>query len=304
MVLSRVVRLQAHDVDDFRSCGKYPAEFFPDDFTDDLPKAVGTTGQRSCVLGAQPETPQESSGVKVCRVAMDLLANMCCHLDTGIGSRLGVLPTFEENASVFEKDQTDQYNALKRSLLVMRVVNDDTRPPEVVVLMYLLGEGQLHLDIEQQMQDEEAQHLLGIASAFFKMDLSEQDVYWMTRNFWRQLKKLSIDSCPMSKQMEDTLEKEDAELFQHLLRIKAFPVLPVDVWFRRCFAEVLDVDALVRVWDKVIGGSVKFLPQVGAVLLMSLRTPLLQLRGVGDVLELLSKVPKDASDVVVNKVLE
>lgn len=217
---------------------------------------------------------------------------------------LGVLPTFEENASVFEKDQTDQYNALKRSLLVMRVVNDDTRPPEVVVLMYLLGEGQLHLDIEQQMQDEEAQHLLGIASAFFKMDLSEQDVYWMTRNFWRQLKKLSIDSCPMSKQMEDTLEKEDAELFQHLLRIKAFPVLPVDVWFRRCFAEVLDVDALVRVWDKVIGGSVKFLPQVGAVLLMSLRTSLLQLRGVGDVLELLSKVPKDASDVVVNKVLE
>ncbi|EEC10476.1 RAB GTPase-activating protein, putative [Ixodes scapularis] len=154
------------------------------------------------------------------------------------------------------------------------------------------------------MQDEEAQHLLGIASAFFKMDLSEQDVYWMTRNFWRQLKKLSIDSCLMSKQMEDTLEKEDAELFQHLLRIKAFPVLPVDVWFRRCFAEVLDEDALVRVWDKVIGGSVKFLPQVGAVLLMSLRTSLLQLRGVGDVLELLSKVPKDASDVVVNKVLE
>lgn len=46
--------------------------------------------------------------------------------------------------------------------------------------------------------------------------------------------------------MEDTLEKEDAELFQHLLRIKAFPVLPVDVWFRRCFAEVLDEDALVR----------------------------------------------------------
>ncbi|KAM7299410.1 TBC1 domain family member 7 [Ixodes scapularis] len=222
----------------------------------------------------------------------------------GCFNKNGVLPTFEENASVFEKDQTDQYNALKRSLLVMRVVNDDTRPPEVVVLMYLLGEGQLHLDIEQQMQDEEAQHLLGIASAFFKMDLSEQDVYWMTRNFWRQLKKLSIDSCLMSKQMEDTLEKEDAELFQHLLRIKAFPVLPVDVWFRRCFAEVLDEDALVRVWDKVIGGSVKFLPQVGAVLLMSLRTSLLQLRGVGDVLELLSKVPKDASDVVVNKVLE
>ncbi|CAN8010637.1 unnamed protein product [Ixodes pacificus] len=66
---------------------------------------------------------------------------------------LGVLPTFEENASVFEKDQTDQYNALKRSLLVMRVVNDDTRPPEVVVLMYLLGEGQLHLDIEQQARE-------------------------------------------------------------------------------------------------------------------------------------------------------
>ncbi|CAN7937383.1 unnamed protein product [Ixodes hexagonus] len=231
---------------------------------------------------------------------------------------LGVLPTFEENASVFEKDQTDQCNALKRSLLVMRVVNDDTRPSEVVVLMYLLGEGQLRLDIEQQacgffapfgtisrrMQDEEAQHILGIASAFFKMGLAEQDVYWMTRNFWKQLKKLSIDSCLMSKQMEDTLEKEDAELFQHLLRIKAFPVLPVDVWFRRCFAEVLDEDALVRVWDKVIGGSVKFLPQVGAVLLMSLRTSLLHLRSVGDVLGLLSKVPKEASDVVVNKVLE
>lgn len=126
----------------------------------------------------------------------------------------------------------------------------------------------------------------------------------MTRNFWKMLRKLSIDPSAMSKQMEDTLEKDDPELFQHLLRIKALDLLPVDIWFQRCFAEVLDQDAVVRIWDKVIGGSLKILPQVAAVVLICLRVTLLHLKVAADVLALLQKVPREASDCAVNKVLE
>ncbi|KAK8757944.1 hypothetical protein V5799_004424, partial [Amblyomma americanum] len=63
---------------------------------------------------------------------------------------LGILPTFEENITSFEKDEEDQYNDLRRALEVMRVVGNNTPQPDAIVLMYLVGEGMLNLDIELQ----------------------------------------------------------------------------------------------------------------------------------------------------------
>lgn len=217
---------------------------------------------------------------------------------------LGILPTFEENITSFEKDEEDQYNDLRRALEVMRVVKNGTPQADTIVLLYLVGEGKLHLDIELQMSDDEVQHIRSIASVFTKICSRPEEAYWMTRNFWKHLKKLSIDSDAMGKQVEDTLEKEDHELFQQLLKIKAFPVLPLETWFQRCFAEVLDEDALVRLWDKVIGGSTRVLPDVAALLLMSLRVALLSATVTADVLTLLSKISKETSEAVVNRALE
>ncbi|XP_075732066.1 TBC1 domain family member 7-like [Rhipicephalus microplus] len=217
---------------------------------------------------------------------------------------LGILPTFEENITSFEKDEEDQYNDLRRALEVMRVVRNGTPQADTIVLLYLVGEGKLHLDIEQQMSDDEVQHIRSIASVFTKICSRPEEAYWMTRNFWKHLKKLAIDSDAMGKQVEDTLEKEDYELFQQLLKIKAFPVLPMETWFQRCFAEVLDEDALVRLWDKVIGGSTRVLPDVAALLLMSLRVALLSATVTADVLTLLSKISKETSEAVVNRALE
>ncbi|KAK8770060.1 TBC1 domain family member 7-like [Amblyomma americanum] len=217
---------------------------------------------------------------------------------------LGILPTFEENITSFEKDEEDQYNDLRRALEVMRVVGNNTPQPDAIVLMYLVGEGMLNLDIELQMCDEEVQHIRSIASVFSKICSREEEAYWLTRNFWQHLQKLAIDATAMGRQVEDTLEKEDHELFQQLLRVKAFPVLPLETWFQRCFAEVLDEDALVRIWDKVIGGSAKILPHVAALLLMSLRSTLLSVTALADVLTLLDRVPKEVSEAVVNRALE
>ncbi|XP_077549798.1 TBC1 domain family member 7 [Haemaphysalis longicornis] len=217
---------------------------------------------------------------------------------------LGVLPTFEENIAAFEKDEEDQYNDLRRALEVMRVFHKGTTGPDAIVLMYLVGEGKLQLDIELQMMDDEVRDIRSIATTFLKICCKEDEAYWMTRNFWKHLQKLGIDSEAMSKQVEDTLDKEDHELFQHLLKIKAFPLLLLDTWFHRCFAEVLDEDALVRVWDKVVGGSTKILPNVAALLLMSLRSSLLAIDTLSDVHTLLSKISKETSEAVVNRALE
>ncbi|XP_075732065.1 TBC1 domain family member 7-like isoform X1 [Rhipicephalus microplus] len=110
---------------------------------------------------------------------------------------LGILPTFEENITSFEKDEEDQYNDLRRALEVMRVVRNGTPQADTIVLLYLVGEGKLHLDIEQQMSDDEVQHIRSIASVFTKICSRPEEAYWMTRNFWKHLKKLAIDSDAM-----------------------------------------------------------------------------------------------------------
>ncbi|XP_064477372.1 TBC1 domain family member 7-like [Ornithodoros turicata] len=216
---------------------------------------------------------------------------------------LGILPTYDASIQRVEDDQKEQWKCLRNALEIMRIVNETTPLPDAIVLMYLLGEGKLNLDIEQQLQEEEMQHLRSIASAFSEICNSEQEVYWMTRNFWKLLKGLPTDTSLMTKQMEDILDKEDHELYQHLIKVKAMSVLPVDTWFQRCFADVLDTDALVRVWDRVVGGSTKILPQVATALLTSIRSSLMHHKTASDILQAIENVPKEASSAIISKTL-
>lgn len=79
------------------------------------------------------------------------------------------------------------------------------------------------------------------------------DTYWIARGFYRFVFGFK-DSMPrLSDATRSILEREDPELYGHLIRLAAFDVIRVDRWFICLFAGVLRESALVKIWDKLIG---------------------------------------------------
>lgn len=74
------------------------------------------------------------------------------------------------------------------------------------------------------------------------------------------------------------LQKEDADLYDHLVHVDALRSLPVRSWHHRCFAGTLHDKSLEKIWDKAIGGSTKILSYVAIAILVCCRRPLLGCR--------------------------
>ncbi|KFM76008.1 TBC1 domain family member 7, partial [Stegodyphus mimosarum] len=148
------------------------------------------------------------------------------------------------------------------------------------------------------------QNLIALAAVFHELTSSDVVAYFLFRNFVLYQRKFSINIKSLREQLEAVLRKEDSALYEHLRLIKAFEIIPVDLWFGRYFAQVLHKSSLARICDKVIGGSCKILSYVGAAILIVRRHPLLAQTGPEAAIELLKKIPEDTSDVVVNKALD
>ncbi|XP_076347337.1 TBC1 domain family member 7 isoform X2 [Tachypleus tridentatus] len=205
---------------------------------------------------------------------------------------LDILPTNPESQKFVTDVQREQFNDLYHALEVMKRINKNTPLPEVIAHMFLLEEGNFWSDQEQQMLDPSTQHLIAIATTFTKMCSSPTDAYWMTRNFCQFQRKFSNTFPSLHERLTSILEKEDPDLYRHLLSIKGFKSLPTHLWFSQCFAEVLHENALERIWDKVIGSSSVILAFVGAALLITLRRTLLAMDNSEEVVKYMRKFLK------------
>lgn len=65
------------------------------------------------------------------------------------------------------------------------------------------------------------------------------DMYWILSGFFVQVEKLQKEVGKLQECTYVLLEREDAELYKHLVNIDALHNLPYDAWFCSCFAGVI-----------------------------------------------------------------
>ncbi|XP_015917601.2 TBC1 domain family member 7 [Parasteatoda tepidariorum] len=217
---------------------------------------------------------------------------------------LDVLPCVSECHESIINQRALHYEDLENSLKVMRKIDETTHKSTVHTLMYLMTLDVLEFDLEAQLSSSSVQSLIALASFFLKFSSSDVIAYWLFRNFTLHLKKQHSNFKNQTENVESILRKEDEVLHEHLKLTKAFDVLPLNAWFERCFAKVLHESSLVRVCDKVIGGSSKILPYVGIAMLIVHRNQLICMSNSEEIVELLVKNSEDTSDVIVNKALD
>lgn len=161
----------------------------------------------------------------------------------------------------------------------MRVTKDLPKS-QVFVAMLLLQAGKLHCDCD--FTKEYALYSI-VKTMMFYFD-SNVDIYWITRAFYENVQKFLCEIPKLKEASYTLLEKEDQQLYKHLIKIDALESLPLDEWFDCCFSGILNDLYLCRIWDKVVAGSYKILIYLTVVLLTSLKLRLMKSHNSQDVL--------------------
>ncbi|XP_022657505.1 uncharacterized protein LOC111248804 isoform X2 [Varroa destructor] len=206
----------------------------------------------------------------------------------------GVSPADTSIAAGIEEDRKGQFEELKSTLQVMRLVDKNSSKADTVTLMILLERGELQLDPTAQMTSPAIRDLQLMFGVMCRVAPKLQDAYWLARNFYNHMIALQIDAKELISQTRILLEKDEPALFERIMSSTltgrcsnsgggknqqgptgSMVLLPIERWFNTLFASVLPDAALLKVWDKFIGGLVnKHLATTAKLIIVALK-PLL-----------------------------
>ncbi|XP_054280485.1 TBC1 domain family member 7 [Macrosteles quadrilineatus] len=217
---------------------------------------------------------------------------------------LGVIPAHKSCQEFVMKERTSQYHDLFRCLQTLNIVTDGSPKEQIVLQMWLLEKFNLMFDREAQLNQEFHQHLLAITRTLISVFESDVDVYWIAKGFYEYLKTWYSNIPFLIETTKSVLKREDTTLYSHLTEKNLLNKIPMDRWFGRCFAGVLHDTSLIRVWDKIIGGSYRVMIFVCSVLLTTMRRVLLTCANITDILSCVQSLTNETADVIVNKSLE
>ncbi|KAL0281308.1 UNVERIFIED_CONTAM: hypothetical protein PYX00_002335 [Menopon gallinae] len=217
---------------------------------------------------------------------------------------LNVTPRYMNNLKFVTAQRTEVYEELVRALQVMKLINNDTPKPDLFLLMWLLETGQLKFDLNLQMDDMVFKGFTAISNSLIKIFDDDVDTYWISKGFYTSVKNFH-DCIPKLVEASKTiLEREDKVLFKHLSELGIFDGSEIAISFNCLFADILHETALVKIWDKIVGGSFKILPFVAVILFTTLRRNLLNITCKSTVFDELKGITEEISEVIANKAIE
>lgn len=96
----------------------------------------------------------------------------------------------------------------------------------------------------------------------------------------------------MSNRNQFFFSLQFSNIFRHLEQHNLLDTLPLDRWYGTCFSGVLTKLSLIRIWDKICGGSRKIVVFVFIVLFSTIwrTTKLANTYNLSDVLKIISSV--------------
>lgn len=132
------------------------------------------------------------------------------------------------------------------------------------------------------------------------------ECYWITKGFYQLSQEIASDLPKLVNLTQTTLEKEDNETYKHICQIGANNRLPYETWYQSCFSGVISERALVRIWDRICGGSITIVVFVLVIILLSYKRNIMRMKDVHEVVHMVEQLREDpeAADLIVSKAIE
>ncbi|KZC05975.1 PREDICTED: TBC1 domain family member 7 [Dufourea novaeangliae] len=223
---------------------------------------------------------------------------------------LDVIPVYVDSHEFIINQRKAEFQDLQKALKVTKILDDYTKPHLMFLTMWLLRTRRAKLDMSAQLEiplhrsmsrmAETLWHIIDIDSYEEKL----VDTYWILCGLLDQVQRLHKEVSRLQECTCTLLEREDPELYKHLVKIQALYNIPYDVWFCSCFAGTVSDGSIAKIWDKIAVGAYRILIFVTAVTLTTLRRLLLRCENIDAVLDTISNITEETSEVIVNKAIE
>ncbi|KPJ10026.1 TBC1 domain family member 7 [Papilio machaon] len=217
---------------------------------------------------------------------------------------LDIIPVYADSHQFVMEQRKQQYGDLLYAVDMLELVDMSAPRTEILLAMWLLENEERKPPLFPETNFNSADTFLPIAKTLIELYDNEVDVYWLCKSLTEIVRNMQKDIPKLKEAFQSMLEKEDVELFNHLVDMNALDVLPLTKWFNSCFAGVLDVTSLPKIWDKVCSGAPKILSVVAVMLVITLRRNILKAQNGDEVLKCVSEIPEQCEEVVANKAIE
>ncbi|PZC78219.1 TBC1 domain family member 7 [Helicoverpa armigera] len=217
---------------------------------------------------------------------------------------LDILPVYPDSHQYVMEQRTEQYQDLLYAVEMLELVDMDAPRSEVLFEMWLLENEERKPPMFPETNFSSADTFLPIVKTLLELYDDEVDVYWLAKTLTEVVRSMQRELPKLKEAFMTMLEKEDGELFNHLVDINALEVLPLTKWFNCCFAGVLDDTSLTKIWDKICSGAPKILSFAAVMLVVTLRRNILRSKNAEEVIKCVSQIPEQCEEVVANKAIE
>lgn len=91
-----------------------------------------------------------------------------------------------------------------------------------------------------------------------------------------------------------------------MVKIGAISRLPYDIWYQSFFSGVISERVLVRIWDRICGGSITIVVFVLIIILFTNKRNILRMNSTPEVIQIIEQLREDpeAADLIVSKAIE
>ncbi|XP_063834723.1 TBC1 domain family member 7 [Ostrinia nubilalis] len=217
---------------------------------------------------------------------------------------LDILPVYTDSHQFVMEQRTDQYNDLLYAVEMLELCDMKAPRSKILMEMWLLENEERKPPIFRETNFSSGDTFMPIVTTLLELYDDEVDIYWLAKSLTEVVKQMQKDLPKLKEAFQTMLEKEDGELYNHLLEVNALEALPLTKWFNCCFAGILEDASLTKIWDKICSGAPKILAFAAVMLVITLRRNILKTKTADEVLKCVSEIPEQFEEVIANKAIE
>jgi len=217
---------------------------------------------------------------------------------------LGILPPYTDSQQWIWDQRQVIYCDLSHALEVMGHVSAGTSSSEKLLLAWLVQKRCLYFDYKSQLVKSDNLMKKAIIDSLLNLFDREVDAYWIAQGFFHHSNKFIEGHSKFKDLLKVKLELEDLSLYLHLIDIRAIDSLPLEKWFGQCFAGYIEETSLVRIWDKLLGGSCQIIVFLAVALIIHFRHSLMKSQTSKEVNQCFGNITKETAEIVVSQAID
>lgn len=230
---------------------------------------------------------------------------------------LGVAPRYAKNKEQNWKWKRIPYEDSLRFMKSAGRIQTEAIMPKAQIqsIIWLLFDGHLKFDYESQLTEFWPRNFSAISETMFKIYESQNrtnadvEVFYLSQGLANLLKRFSSNDI-ITEAIQSFLHilstnQGTSNIYPHLDKIGLTQgTEPFRTWFSRGFAGVLNTPALEKIWDKVIGGSLKILVFAAVALIESCKMALLTCQTSQEAVRCLTATSEETDEMIAQTAIE